>query len=364
MSTYPLRVTRKQQETADCVSLWLDVPTDLRGTFEHRPGQFVAVTADIAGESITRQYSISSSPGDARGLRITVKKIPGGRMSTRLVDEVTEGQLLDVAAPRGIFFKPLASAHRVVLLACGSGIAPVLPIARKLLDEGSGHRVILAYGSRTANEIILRGEVDELGTRYHTCALEHVLSRAGPEWDGPRGHIDADFLAARDGAWEAGAEHLPSVVYLCGPESFMDAAERYFLSRGLSPSAIRRESFDLVLDDDGGEPPLVISGADEIGEASDTCEEIVANVGGEEARVVPMAGESILAALLRVEAPVPYSCQEGTCSSCISKLKKGTAHVRANVLKSLRQDDLDEGLLLACLATPASKRILIDFDDI
>lgn len=363
MSTYSLRIACKQQETADCASLWLDVPTDLRGAFDHRPGQFITISADICGESITRQYSLSSSPGDARGMRITVKKIPGGRMSTWLVDRVKEGDLVEVAAPRGVFFRPLDGAHRVVVLACGSGIVPVLPIARKLLGDGCGHRVVLGYGSRNADEIILKGEVDELGRQFSTCLVEHVLSRAGPEWSGARGRIDANYLSARTAAW-ADPVHLPTIVYLCGPETFMDAAEQYFVSRGLDPSSIRRESFDLALGEDDGEPPLVIAGTEEGGGVGDTCEEIIASVGGEEARVVPEAGESILAALLRADAPVPYSCQEGTCSSCISKLKKGTAHVRPGVLKSLRQDDLDEGLLLACLATPASKRILIDFDDI
>jgi len=362
MSSYPLRITQKIHEASDCASLWFDVPVDLRSTFDHRPGQFVAVSSEIGGESVTRQYSLSSSPADTRGLRITVKKIPGGRMSSWLVDEVQPGDVIDVATPRGVFFKPLDEPHRVLVFACGSGIAPVLPIARKLLTDGKGHRVLLNYGSRTADEIILKDEVDELGRDYAACRVEHVLSRADGSWSGARGRIDADYLAGRSAQWET--EDLPAVVYLCGPEAFMDAAERHFLARGLSQSAIRRESFDLVLDEDDDEPSLVIAGSEDAGELSETCVEIVANVGGEEARVVPEPGESILAALIRGDAPVPYSCQEGTCSSCISKLKQGTANVRPAVLKSLRQDDIDEGLVLACLATPASKRILIDFDDI
>lgn len=364
MSTYALRVTRKDRETADCASLWLEVPTDLNTAFEHRPGQFLTVMADIGGEAIARQYSISSLWRDPRGLRITVKKVPGGRMSTWLVDEVDAGGTLEVAGPRGVFFKPLDGAHRVLLLACGSGIAPVLPIARKLLSEGAGHRVALAYGSRNVDEIILRSEVDQIAEQYRTARLDHVLSRPGSEWQGARGRIDAAYLAANAGRWHPGSDHLPLMIYLCGPEAFMDDAEAHFLAKGVDPAAIRRESFDLVLADDEAEPPLVVSGTQTAGEKSETCEEIVANVGGEVARVVPEAGETILGALLRADAPVPYSCQEGTCSSCISKLKEGTAHVRPGVLKSLRQDDLDSGLVLSCLATPASRRILIDFDDI
>jgi ferredoxin-NADP reductase len=364
MSTYALRVARKDRETADCASLWLEVPTDLDNAFEHRPGQFLTVMADIDGETLARQYSISSLWKDPRGLRITVKKVPGGKVSTWIVDEVEAGNTIEVGAPRGVFFKPLDGAHRVLLLACGSGIAPILPIAQKLLKDGAGHRVALIFGSRSVDEIILRSEVDQISEQYRTAQLEHLLSRPGAEWQGARGRIDAAYLAANAARWHPGADHLPLMIYLCGPEAFMDAAEEYFLAQGVDPAAIRRESFDLVLADDEAEPPLVVSGTQTAGEESETCEEIVANVGGEVARVVPEAGETILGALLRGDAPVPYSCQEGTCSSCISKLKEGTAHVRPGVLKSLRQDDLDSGLVLSCLAKPASRKILIDFDDI
>lgn len=364
MSTYSMRVAAKRQETVDAASLWLEVPTDLRQAFDYRPGQFIAISADIGGEEITRQYSLSSSPGEDDTLRITVKKVPGGRMSTWLVDQVKQGDVIEVAPPRGRFFKPLEGAHRVVLLAAGSGIAPILPIARKLAAEDPRHELILVYGSRTLDEILLRDEVDALPERFTLCRLEHVLSRANGDWQGARGRIDRGFLTSREGDWQGPDADLPLIVYLCGPEAFMDAAESYFLARGLDQSAIRRESFDLVLEDDEDEEPLIVAGAEDAGEASEVCEEIVANVGGEEARVKPEPGESILAALIRADAPVPYSCQEGTCSSCIAKMKQGTASVRPGVLKSLRQDDLDEGLVLACLAKPASKSVLIDFDDI
>lgn len=364
MSTYALRVTRKDRETADCASLWLEVPTDLRTAFEHRPGQFLTVTADIGGESLQRQYSISSLWGDPRGVRITIKKVPEGKVSTWLVDELEAGETLEVGAPRGVFFKPVNSAHRILLLACGSGIAPILPIAQSLLRDGAGHPVALVYGSRTTGEIILRVEVDQISEQYRTAQLEHVLSRPNPGWAGASGRIDPTLLAARAGAWHPGAGHLPLMIYMCGPAAFMDGAEAYFLTQGIDPANIRRESFDLVLADDDSAPPLIVAGTETGGEASETCEEIVAIVGGEHARVVPEPGETILGALVRADAAVPYSCQEGTCSSCISKLKEGIAHVRPGVLKSLRQDDLDSGLILSCLARPASKKILIDFDDI
>jgi ferredoxin-NADP reductase len=364
MTTYPLRVRQKRQETPDCVSLWLEIPTDLKQTFEHRAGQFITVEADIGDEHLARQYSLSSLPGDEGGLRITVKKLPGGRVSTWLTENVKEGDLIEVAPPRGRFFQPPDGAHRVLLLAAGSGIAPILPIARHLLDEGNGHRVTLGYGSRHADEIILGAEVDELPGRHGSCKVEHVLSRPAAGWEGLSGRIDAALIRARMSDWTGQGSYLPLTVYLCGPESFMDAAEAHLLAEGLDPSAIRRESFDLVLDDADDEPPIEVAGSDAPGEDAAICESITAIVGGEEVSVTPEPGETILGALLRIEADVPFSCQEGTCSSCISKLKQGKASVAAGVRKTLRPDDLGEGLVLACLAKPKTKSIVIDFDDI
>ena len=360
MTTYPLPVVGKRIEGPDAASLWLAVPQDLASAFSYRAGQFVAIETEIGGETLVRQYSLSSTPELDRDLRITVKKVPDGRVSSWLVDEVDKGDLLEVASPRGLFFKPLDAPRHVLLLAAGSGVAPMVPIARSLLEEGTGHAITFAYGNRTPESIILKDEVDALAGDP-SVHLEHVLSRASDGWDGPRGRIDRDYLDAGLPAW-AERSGLPPVAYLCGPEAFMDVAESALLLFGLGQSDIRRESFDLVLTDEDDEPPIPVTAAAP-GEVGD-CERISAVVGAEEVEVTPQPGESILDALLRVEAEVPFSCQEGTCSSCISKLTEGSAEVRSVVLKTLRQDDLDEGLVLACLSKPTSRFVRIDFDDI
>jgi ferredoxin-NADP reductase len=359
MTAYPLRVTRKRVEAPDAVSLWFDIPSDLKAAFRYKPGQFITIESEIGSETLKRQYSLSSCPTLDDDLRITVKKISDGRMSSWLVDKVSVGDLIDVEAPRGRFFQPPDSSRHIVLLACGSGIAPMLPIARHLLHNKAGHKIVLAYGNRHAGSIILADEVRNLANQQNAPHVNLVLSQPESDWGGSHGHIDADFLATHHPVWRKLANSLPSTIYLCGPESFMSAAEAFYLAAGVDPGDIRRESFNLVLDDD--EPPLTVG---ESAEEDVACQEITAVVAGETYTVDAQGDESILAALLRAGADVPYSCQEGTCSSCISKLKEGRATVHAGVLKTLRQADLDEGLLLACLARPSSRLVRIDFDDI
>ena len=361
MTAYPLKVFDKRMETRDAASLWLEVPSDLRTAFAYKPGQFVTIEGTFAGEAVARQYSLSSSPDRDSALRITVKKAPNGRMSAWLVDQVSPGEVLDVTPPRGRFFQAPEGMRHTILLACGSGIAPMVPIARHLLASDPRHKVTLAFGNRTADDIILEAEVRDLSRQHPNCAVEIVLSRPGPDWTGSTGHIDPAFLAQRHSNWANRAGQSAITVYLCGPEPFMDAAQSFYAAQGIDLSDIHRESFSIALDDD--EPPITVSGVVDAG-IDGPGERVVAVVGSTEYAADLRADESILAALLRCGADVPHSCQEGTCSSCISKLMEGSVQVHAGVLKTLRQADLDEGLLLACLARPTTKSVRIDFDNI
>ncbi len=363
MSTYYLKVIEKHDEGNDAASLWLEVPQDLKGAFQYRAGQFLTVEMDAGGEHIARQYSLSSTPGEHRDLRITVKKIQGGRMSTWLVDGVDRGAMVEVQVPRGLFFRGFDEPRHVVMLACGSGIAPILSIARHLLTARQGHKVTIAYGNRTPDAVILGEEVAHLANKYpDDCTVELLMSRASDDWQGSRGRIDRDFILSRLPQWQ-GSSGLPISVFMCGPQEFMDSAEAVLAAEGISLKDIYRESFDLVLNDNDDEPGLPLIGTTDAGEDG-ACERIVAVVGGEEYEAVPEPGESILAALIRAEADVPFSCQEGTCASCICKLTEGRAIVRSAVLQTLRQDDIDEGLTLACLSRPVTRTVRIDFDEL
>jgi len=367
MNTYPLRVIGKRAETDDAASLILEVPVDLKPAFDYRAGQFITVVREVDGEPVARQYSLSSTPDIDEDLRITVKKVPGGAMSGWLVDTVEVGQTIEVSPPRGRFFVPLAEPGHVLLLAAGSGIAPLYAIARQLLLAGLGHRVSLAYGNRNQDSIILRDDLEQLARRHGDTvfSMEHVLSRPGPGWNGATGHVDPGFLADRLSRWRD-ASPLPLHIYLCGPEGFMDNARECLVAQGVDANAIRHESFDLILNDDENEPDLIVraDGSEDNPESDVHCERVVACVGGEECEIVPEEGEPILAALLRGGADVPYSCQEGTCSSCISKVTEGVVKMRPIALKTLQQSDLDDGLILACQARPASRTVRIDFDEL
>ncbi|MEW2550083.1 ferredoxin--NADP reductase [Streptomyces sp. NPDC047002] len=360
MATYPLKVLRRRQESEDAVSLWLDVPNDLRTAFTYRTGQFIAIEEEFDGEEITRQYSLASVPGLDEHLHISVKRIPGGRMSTHLVDSVADGDLLEVVTPRGRLYTPSQEPRHILLLAAGSGIVPLLAIARDALHSGAGHRVTLVYGNRHTDSVMLREEVEALAA--DGAVVEHVLSRPDPSWTGARGRVDPAYLESRWAQWTAECG-LPVSAYLCGPEAFMSDAEEFLTAHGVGIDDIRKESFDLVLDDDGDEADLLVPG-DAPAAEPEPCTLLTAVLGGENIEVTPEPGEPLLSALLRVSDDVPFSCQEGTCSSCIVKLTEGQVGVRPGVTKTLRPADLEEGLILACLSRARTESVHIDFDDI
>lgn len=359
MTRYPLRLVQRRQESPDAVSLSFEVPVDLRSAFTHQPGQFVSVAIQTDGQTLERSYSISSLPrSDAPMLRITVKRVPGGKVSNWLVDQACPGQLIDVATPRGRFYVDPREPVHAVLLGAGSGVAPLVPIARTLC-AGGRHRVTFACGQRTAADLLLRDEIEALcGSPGCTVLLR--LSRAGADGAGGRGRIDRAFVADQVACWRKPG--LPLQVYLCGPEAFMNDALDALRSAGIPDDQIRRESFTLCADADSDEPGLVVAGA-EAGETGD-CAVVSACASGMEGEATYEAGEGLLASLLRANAAVPYSCQEGTCASCIAALKHGTVELHPAVLRVLGQSDLDQHLILACLARPRSTRVHIDFDDL
>lgn len=361
MPTFPVRVADRVWETEDTVSLLLEVPPELRTAFRYRPGQFLTIEEILGGTTLRRQYSLSSAPGLDDLARITVKRVPEGRMSNWLIDEARVDDLLEVAPPRGRLYAPSEEPRHYLLLAAGSGIAPLIGIGRHVLAEEKGHRVTLAYGNRTPESVILREEVDRLADRG--AGVEHVLSRPGPDWDGAHGHVDASYLAARWPAWRAAG--LPVSAFLCGPAGFMDAAEEFLVAEGIELDDIRRESFDLSLNEGEGdedEREIVVSAGADGGAGA--CELLTARVDGEELEAAPIAGESLLATLLREDADVPFSCQEGTCGSCLARLTEGSVEVRARALRLLREGDLQNGLILTCMSRPRTEAVTVDFDDI
>ncbi len=220
-------------ETPRVRTLELKVP----GWGDHRAGQHldVRLTAED-GYQAERSYSIASAPGET--LALTVERLDDGEVSPYLVDETREGDRFEVRGPIGGYFvwEPDDPAH-VLLVAGGSGVVPLMAMARSRALAGASAPMRLLYSSRSFDEVIYREELESLaGDGFEVV---HTLTREQPPgWSGYSRRIDPDLLT--EVAWPAADEPK---VFVCGSTRFVDAAADGLVGLGYDPRSIRTERF-------------------------------------------------------------------------------------------------------------------------
>ncbi|MDP9232350.1 MAG: ferredoxin reductase [Actinomycetota bacterium] len=220
-------------ETPRVKTLALTVP----GWAGHRAGQHldVRLTAED-GYQAERSYSIASAPGEP--LALTVERLDDGEVSPYLVDEAREGDGFEVRGPIGGYFvwEPDDPAP-VLLVGGGSGVVPLMSMARSRARAGGSAPMRLLYSSRSFDDVIYRDELDALaGNGFEVV---HTLTREQPPgWTGFSRRIDPELLA--EVAWPA--EDEPR-VFVCGSTRFVDAAADGLVELGYDPRSIRTERF-------------------------------------------------------------------------------------------------------------------------
>jgi ferredoxin-NADP reductase len=222
-----------KEETASVRTLVLDVD----GWGDHRAGQHldVRLTAED-GYQAERSYSIASAPGEP--LAITVERLEDGEVSPYLVGEAQDGDAFEVRGPIGGYFvwEPDDPAA-VLLVAGGSGVVPLMSMARQRARAGSPAPMRLLFSSRTFEDVIYREELDALAGNGFDVV--HTLTRKQPPgWTGFSRRIDAELLG--EVAWPASDEPK---VFVCGSTRFVDAAADGLVGLGYDPRWIRTERF-------------------------------------------------------------------------------------------------------------------------
>jgi ferredoxin-NADP reductase len=205
----------------------------------HRAGQHldVRLTAED-GYQAFRSYSIATAPDDE--LAITVERLDDGEVSPYLVDELREGDRIEVRGPIGGYFVWDGSEPGpLLLIGGGSGIVPLMAMIRHRAATGSSTPTRLLYSSRTLEDVIYREELDELAARMNGFELFHTLTRTQPDgWTGYGRRIDAEMLS--DVAWPAAEEPQ---VFVCGSTRFVDTAADSLVALGYEPQRVKTERF-------------------------------------------------------------------------------------------------------------------------
>jgi 3-ketosteroid 9alpha-monooxygenase subunit B len=357
---HSLRVARVIRETSDASSFVLEVPDELREAFRYRPGQFCTFRVRLDGEDHLRSYSMSSAPERDPDLTVTVKRVAGGLVSNWFLDTVSQGSVLELTKPAGVFCP--TEAGRPVLAFCGgSGVTPVMSIVTHVLAT-TEQSVRLLYANRDAGSVIFDDALGQLAERY-PARLE------------VRHHLDDDggFLTAGDiTAFARGAgEALDADVYICGPGPFMDLVETTLLGLGAERTRIFMERF--LVEQQEKDAALTAAGnvasspvepsaepGDEPSDGADAPTEVTVILEGKSVLVRYQPGDTVLETARRGGLRPPFSCESGNCATCMAFVKEGAADMRVN--NALTPDEVDEGWILTCQGLPRGRTVTVEYE--
>jgi ring-1,2-phenylacetyl-CoA epoxidase subunit PaaE len=352
MKHFHLKVKEVIQETPEAVTIAFWHP--LSEMIKYNAGQFLTILLNINGEKVRRSYSMSSSPHTDTAPAVTVKRVPGGLVSNWLIDNVKEGDFLEVLEPTGHFIaQPDArNARTVVLIGAGSGITPLISVAKSMLKIETESRVVLLYGNRNENTIIFKHKLDELSKQYGDRLLvKYTLSQPLNDWAGPTGRLNQShilrLLEEIKGFVPTQAEY-----FLCGPDGLMDEAKNALALLKVPTEHIHKESFATAtthhpvheVEDDG----------------SLKTQEVTVLYEGSEYKFMVEPHQTILEAALELDIDLPYSCQAGMCTACMGKCTSGK--VQLDEEDGLTKAELAAGFILTCVAHPLSKDVVVEIE--
>jgi 3-ketosteroid 9alpha-monooxygenase subunit B len=335
-------------ETEDARSLVFKVPGGPEDPaipaerLRYAPGQFLTlrVPSDRTG-SVARCYSLCSSPFTDDALTVTVKRTADGYASRWLCDNARPGMRIHVLAPSGTFV-PKTLDDDFLLLAAGSGITPIMSICKSALAQGSGH-IALVYANRDDRSVIFSEALRELAAKFpDRLAVVHWLESLQ----------GLPSVAALTGL---AAPYTDRHAFICGPGPFMQSARDALAALQVPAQRIHIEVFR-SLDTDPFAAVRIETPEDDEPPAT-----AVVELDGETHTVSWPRGAKLLDVLLDRGLDAPFSCREGHCGACACTLRKG--QVRMEVNDVLEQQDLDDGLILACQSRPQTDSVEVTYDE-
>jgi ring-1,2-phenylacetyl-CoA epoxidase subunit PaaE len=333
----------------DAVAVTFDVPDQLSTDFTFTPGQSITLRRVVDGEEHRRSFSLCGAVG--RPPRIGVREIPGGLFSRWLVHDVRPGDRVDVQTPTGGFGARSGEEGRHLCIAAGSGITPILAIARGILSGTPTGRVALIYGNRTTTSVMFSEELGDLKNRYGPrLHLVHVLSREPRDVELFSGRLDAERLR------RLLAEVVPVVgvrhAWLCGPLAMVEDAREVLAELGMPADRVHFELFHV------DDPPPEIRRAEQVVDGPTS--EVTVVLDGHRATTAMPRSMPILDAALAVRPDLPFACKGGVCGTCRALLREGRVEMRRNY--ALEPRELEQGFVLTCQSRPVTDRVTVDYD--
>lgn len=322
-----LRIVAKTWETDDTATFALEAVDGL--PFLYKPGQYLSLLFETANGEKRRAYSFSTCPGVDALPAITVKRVPNGEFSNRLLRHAAPGDLLTATEANGRFLLPDKLPSTIFYIAAGSGITPIVSHLKRLLktspatlnrQTSSAPRIVLLYASRDSRSTIFKAQIDrwiaEFPAQFECTYFfsreknaEHALNR----------HLSNQLLEAlvlqHFGTGITARQRRDTLFFLCAPKALMRMAEMTLRTLDFPQKNMLKETF----------VPELNLPVREINPSK--IHKIIAT--GKEERIDFQAfeGETILNAALRQGIALPYTCKSGVCFTCLAKCVYGEVDV-------------------------------------
>ena len=322
-------------------------PDSKRGTSSlayFRAGQYISVTLNIGRTKLAKPYSIRSGPGDALGKNetsytITVKKNENGYASEYILNNWAPGSEAELSGPLGEFYyERLRDAPVVVGLAGGSGITPFYSMASAIADGIEDFSLIILYGSRTKDNILLMSGLEELAARSNgKVKIAYILS--DEKSDGyEHGFINAQIIKKY-------APDSDYSIFMCGPQAMYSFADAEIAQLNLKRRRVRRELFG-EFGDPARDPAYPTA-------AANRTYQLEVELCGEKQLCECRANQTLLSAIEDAGIAAPSHCRSGECGWCRSRLISGDVFIPRSA-DGRRMADIKFGWIHPCCSYPVS----------
>lgn len=366
-----------RDETHDVKSFFFRAPSERAFVFE--PGQFITLELEIDGEAINRCYTISSPPTRPHTISITVKRVPGGKVSNWLHDNLHAGMQVRVLGPSGEFTCARHPARKFLFLSAGSGITPLMSMSRAHHELGEDSDIVFVHSARTPDDIIFARELDLIASNQAHFRTAFVCERVGARtnWPGVTGFLTLPLLKL------IAPDFMEREIFTCGPAPYMQAVRTLLDEGGFDRRHYHEESFSFETVSEVAAQLTTAHVADALQQAGsfvtpESFGEARAEAAGFEPAIVPVpaetetrfkvsfvkshreiecgGGQHVLDAAKKAGVRLPASCTQGMCGTCKVKLVSG--EVAMKHAGGIRQREIDQGMVLLCCSKPLSDLVV------
>lgn len=385
-------------ETLDTKTFWFATPDRSPYFSLFNPGQFGLIEVMIDGTPHSRAYSISSAPSRPYNLTFTIKKKPGGLVSSYFFDRVREGDHIVLkGGPLGAFTcigenRSLINS-KLLFIGAGSGMTPLLSMTRWLYDTMTACDVFLMQSARTPIDLLFHTELSDIIARKRPESFRYLATITGDllgfGWSGVRGRITSDLIKSQV------PDLMERDVFCCGSNPFMQAIESALQDLGFPMAQFHQESFgsdstpvepvDTATRLTAALPPATPAqtqstatpvsvnqviqpaqvqrtGVSQTHAISNNGAAAAPNIGGAATATMSTVmfmksgtsidasgNKTILELAEEAGVAIPNSCRIGVCNACKSKVR-GQTEYKANC--ALSPDEQSAGWVLTCIAKP------------